>query len=93
MGGNMSAAAMNVEIRHLRAFASVAAHRSFTVASRELMIAQRPVELTDVGRRFLERVRRVLAEFDHAMAATSDERQLRLGFHWGVAAPVGAARP
>jgi len=106
----MSAAAMNVEMRHLRAFASVATHRSFTVASRELMITQpaltrtvqqletalqvrliarnaRPVELTDVGRRFLERVRRVLAEFDRAMAATSDERQLRLGFHWVLPHP------
>ncbi|GAA1201202.1 LysR family transcriptional regulator [Pseudonocardia alaniniphila] len=106
----MSAAAMNVEMRHLRAFTSVATHRSFTMASRELMITQpaltrtvqqletvlqvrliarnaRPVELTDVGRRFLERARRVLAEFDRAMAATSDERELRLGFHWVLPHP------
>lgn len=106
----MSAAAMNVEMRHLRAFASVATHGSFTMASRELVITQpaltrtvqqletalqvrliarnaRPVELTDVGRRFLERVRRVLAEFDRAMAATCDERELRLGFHWVLPHP------
>jgi DNA-binding transcriptional LysR family regulator len=40
-----------------------------------------------VGRRFLERVRRVLAEFDRAMAATCDERELRLGFHWVLPHP------
>jgi DNA-binding transcriptional LysR family regulator len=31
---------MNVELRHLRAFAAVASHRSFTAASRELLVTQ-----------------------------------------------------
>jgi DNA-binding transcriptional LysR family regulator len=36
----LCSASMDVELRHLRAFAAVATHRSFTAASRELLIGQ-----------------------------------------------------
>lgn len=55
---------MDVELRHLRAFAMVATHRSFTAASRELLIGQpaltRTVQQLEaaLGVRLLERTSR-----------------------------------
>ncbi|WP_448613702.1 LysR family transcriptional regulator [Modestobacter sp. URMC 112] len=55
---------MDVEVRHLRAFAAVATHRSFTAAGRELLIGQpaltRTVQQleTALGVRLLERTSR-----------------------------------
>jgi DNA-binding transcriptional LysR family regulator len=55
---------MDVELRHLRAFATVATHRSFTAASRELLITQpaltRTVQQLEaaLGVRLLERTSR-----------------------------------
>lgn len=55
---------MDVELRHLRAFAAVAEHRSFTIASRQLLITQPALTRTiqqleaSLGVRLLERTSR-----------------------------------
>src|SRR3712207_3765856 len=60
----LCSAGMDVELRHLRAFTAVATHRSFTAASRELLIGQpaltRTVQQLEaaLGVRLLERTSR-----------------------------------
>jgi DNA-binding transcriptional LysR family regulator len=60
----LCSAGMDVELRHLRAFTAVATHRSFTAASRELLITQpaltRTVQQLEaaLGVRLLERTSR-----------------------------------
>ncbi|MEV5541700.1 LysR family transcriptional regulator [Saccharopolyspora shandongensis] len=95
----------DVELRHLRAFVSVARHRSFTHAAEELAVTQpalsrtirqlesamrvtllerssRHVELTSVGKLFLDQVERVLGELDRAFAVARKQVSIRLGFSW-----------
>ncbi len=47
----------------------------------------RSVQLTDVGRDFLDRTRAVLADLDGAILAARGQRELRLGFQWVLPDP------
>src|SRR3977135_4672165 len=58
------------------------------LGARLLQRTTRSVTLTDVGARYLERVRRILADVEEAEGSAQDERARPSG-RLGVSAPVG----
>ena len=55
--------------------------------TRLLERTSRSVALTTAGEVFLEHARRVLSEYDAALASLRDSREIRVGFEWALPSP------
>ncbi|CAL9659129.1 Hca operon transcriptional activator HcaR [Streptomyces sp. enrichment culture] len=90
-------AASNIELRHLRAFATVARHRSFTRAAEDLLITQPALSRTiaqlesALGVRLLERTPRHVELTDIGSEFLADAERVLAGFEAAVAVARGAS--
>src|SRR5919112_315437 len=78
-------------IEAMQAFVAVADLQKFAPAARKLGVSPSAVTRTDVGARYLERVRRILSDLEEAEGAAEGERTRPSG-RLVISAPVGFGR-